>query len=370
MYIIVLTIFIAIDRNKTKVKIIMNSRELLILLCLLAVSASQEDDNTCSVIVMSKEELAGTIRSQVTVALSRGVIDTPVSSTCSLNETVVTRIVERSMNELLEKVEKLIKPIATKLSQLEQPGIFPSHPASSCKEIHEYDKSTPSGNYWLRASNGTAIKIHCDMTWTCGGVTGGWIKIAELDMTNLVHQCPETLSAHIQSGKRICARKTDAAGCTSVIYPTHGVGYNEVCGRVIGYELSTPDGANNYYRSSINGPYIDGISLTYGSPRRHIWSFVAGLKKCDCTNNNNFNGHPTTFVGQDYFCDDAAFTMDPLWDKGGCGPETQCCTRNLPPWFYKNLAPSSSNNIEMRICQDEPVTNEDVLLEKIDLYIR
>ncbi len=297
-----LYILTAIDRKKTKMKIVMNSRELLILLCLFAASASQEDDNTCkcsSVIVMSKEELAGTIRSQVAVALSRGVIDTPVSSTCSLNETVVTRIVERSMNEILEKVEKLIKPIATKLAQLEQPGIFPSHPASSCKEIHEYDKSTPSGNYWLRASNGTAVKIYCDMVRTCGGVTGGWMKIAKLDMTNLVHQCPETLSAHVQSGKRICARKTDAAGCTSVSYPTHGVGYNEVCGKVIGYQFHTVDGAYNHYDSLINGPYIDGISLTYGSPRQHIWSFVAGLRKCDCTNNNYFNGHPKTFVGQD-----------------------------------------------------------------------
>ena len=347
--------------------------KLLILLCFFALSASQEDDNTCkcsSVIVMSKEELAGTIQSQVAVALSRGAIDTSGSSTCSLNETVVTRIVERSMSELLEKVERLIKPIATKLAQLEQPGIFPSHPASSCKEIHKYDKSTPSGNYWLRASNGTAVKIYCDMTRTCGGVTGGWMKIAKLDMTNLVHQCPEALSAHVQSGKRICAQKNDAAGCTSVSYPTHGVGYNEVCGKVIGYEFSTPDGAYNYYGFSINGPYIDGISLTYGSPRRHIWSFMAGLTKCDCTNNNNYNGHPATFVGQDYFCDNADSTMDPLWDKGVCGPETQCCTPNLPPWFYKRLGENTDNNVEMRLCRDEPVTNEDVMLEQIDLYVR
>ncbi len=120
----------------------------------------------------------------------------------------------------------------------------------------------------------------------------------------------------------------------------------------------------------LTGPYIDGISLTYGSPRQHIWSFMAGLKKCYCTNNNNYNGHPATFVGQDYFCDNAAFTMDPLWDKGGCGPETHCCTRNLPPWFYKNLARSSSNNIEMRICRDQASDDEDVYVEKVDIFVR
>ncbi len=153
-------------------------------------------------------------------------------------------------------------------------------------------------------------------------------------------------------------------------YPTHGVGYNEVCGRVIGYKFHSVDGALNIYQSSIDGPYIDGISLTYGSPRQHIWSFIAGFRKCDCTNNNNYNGHPATFVGQDYFCDNADSTMDPLWDKGVCGPETQCCTPNLPPWFYKRLGENTDNNVEMRLCRDEPVTNEDVMLEQIDLYVR
>ena len=57
------------------------------------------------------------------------------------------------------------------------------------------------------------------------------MKIADLDMTNTEQQCPESLSAHIQSGKRLCARKVSAAGCSSVNYPTQGIGYSAVCGQ-------------------------------------------------------------------------------------------------------------------------------------------
>ena len=27
----------------------------------------------------------------------------------------------------------------------------------------------------------------------------------------------------------------------------------------------------------INTQYVDGVSLTYGSPRKHLWTFMAGL---------------------------------------------------------------------------------------------
>ena len=87
------------------------------------------------------------------------------------------------------------------------------------------------------------------------------MKVAELDMTNTTHQCPVSLSAHIQRGKRLCARKINQGGCTSVYYPTQGIGYSEVCGKVIGYQHGTTNVRLN--SASIDGPYIDGVSLTH-----------------------------------------------------------------------------------------------------------
>ena len=334
------------------------------------------------VVVIGREELAEEIKTQIAAAL-------PKSEECATNENV-TDIVRKETDKLFSKVEKLIKPTAEKLALLEQPGHFPSHPASSCKEILEIKPSSPSGYYWLRASNGAAVRMFCDMTRTCGGVTGGWMKVAELDMTNTTYQCPSSLRVQVQSGKHLCARKVTASGCSSVDYQTQGISYNEVCGKVIGYQYASTDGATG--RTTIDGPYIDGVSLTHGSPRQHVWTFISALTEntavntrstCYCANRNQRGPTPPSFVGQDYFCDTGSrrwidgdrtasyhFYNSPLWDGAGCGPTNECCSFQNPPMFYKNIPQGTRDNIEMRVCRDEVSTNEDVLIESVDIYVR
>ena len=104
---------------------------------------------------------------------------------------------------------------------------------------------------------------------------------------------------------------------------------------------------------SIDTSFVDGIVLTYGSPRAHIWTFVAGHDQipttnedCPC-NSNSFSGTLPPYIGNDYFCDSAHtvnnqpplphLTNDPLWDGAGC-VSGSCCTFNSPPWFGKNLS--------------------------------
>ena len=116
-------------------------------------------------------------------------------------------------------------------------GLLPSVPASSCLQISLY----PSGNYWVMASNGSAVRVYCDMSLSCGGVTGGWMRVAELDMTNSSHQCPSGFMECIYpSGNRTCVRTETTAGCSSTnsIIPS-GVEYSNVCGRVIGYQYGS-----------------------------------------------------------------------------------------------------------------------------------
>ena len=61
---------------------------------------------------------------------------------------------------------------------------------SSCAAVFP---SSPSGYYWVRASNGSVVRVYCDMTLSCGGVTGGWMRVAELNMTDTNQQCPGEL---------------------------------------------------------------------------------------------------------------------------------------------------------------------------------
>ena len=67
--------------------------------------------------------------------------------------------------------------------------------------------------------------------------------------------------------------------CHSTNFTTFGVPYNKVCGMTVGYQGGDTDGfAISYFSpQSINDPYVDGVSITYGTPRKHIWTYAIGF---------------------------------------------------------------------------------------------
>ena len=195
--------------------------------------------------------------------------------------------------------------------------------------------------------------------------------MAWVDMTHPSGRCPSNLRT-LTSPKRMCARAV-APGCTSVRYPTLGSNYTAVCGQAIGYQFYSTDGVEAYATSkTINHPYVDGLSITYDSPRHHLWTYAAGhTKRCLCQPNNRAS-QPPSFVGQHYYCDGRAFanrwyTDDPLWDRNGCPAGNTCCDPPNLPWFHRTLSTSSTANIEVRWCQDE--RGENVGVELLELYI-
>ena len=80
---------------------------------------------------------------------------------------------------------------------------------------------------------------------------------------------------------RACGRPvTTTQSRPAMFYPTRRQ-YSKVCGRVIDYQVATP-GAFRIDRvtpppSSLDDIYIDGVSVTHGHPRQHIWTFAAGV---------------------------------------------------------------------------------------------
>ena len=121
---------------------------------------------------------------------------------------------------------------------------------------------------------------------------------------------------------------------------------------------------------------MDGVSLTHGNPREHIWTFAAGLRdhpssSCKCVHSNAPD--LPSFVGMDYFCGAAVrpdLGPERLWDGVGCMPPNNCCTFNTPPWFYREISEPTTDAIEMRVCRDEPSSSEDVQIEVIDLFVQ
>ena len=136
---------------------------------------------------------------------------------------------------------------------------------------------------------------------------------------------------------------------------------------------------------SIDTYYGDGLSVTQGSPRKHLWAYANGLSElhsnnhwhCPCSQANpNNRTDISNFVGeQNYFETGFPGTTfqhgvvrwdDPLWDGQGCvSTGNRCCERY--DWFYLNV-PSFSDDIELRSCQDESSPCVDILIGNFDGY--
>ena len=97
------------------------------------------------------------------------------------------RVSER--NKIAEDVRGLLHTTTATACQLSRTQ---SSPAVSCSAL---PTSCRSGYYWIRTSNGSAVQVYCDMDRVCGcNGTGGWTRIAYLNMTNPNQQCPQAWS--------------------------------------------------------------------------------------------------------------------------------------------------------------------------------
>ena len=150
---------------------------------------------------------------------------------------------------------------------------------------------------------------------------------------------------------------------------------------MIGYQQGSTD-AFRTGSQTLEGPYVDGVSLTHGSPgaRQHAAETHETTSSffCPCAG----GAVPPSFVGNEYFCENGhpgttniiLYASDPLWDGQG-GESTPCCKLNSPPgvtapWFCKQLPQATNDDLEVRICGNEATANDDTPVELIELYIR
>ncbi len=259
--------------------------------------------------------------------------------------------------------------------------LFPT----SCKELYQCNPALPSGYYniWTPQGNKT---VYCKMDISnCGNITGGWTRAAFLDMRDPGSSCPPELTHVTQSSIRMCRTSQSSAGCTSVHYPTYGMPYKNICGRALGYQYGTADGFWKY--NGQNDPksnYGDGLLVTRGTARHHIWTFAAGESKhnnypaynCPCAIHSG--PPPPSFVGEKYFCESGAsgawaysrwLMNDPLWDSKGCPSGSTCCKRG-GPWFMTAEHKEVSDDIEVRVCMLEHGSNlDDFGVAQLEIYI-
>uniref|UniRef100_A0A1X7SRV9 Fibrinogen C-terminal domain-containing protein n=1 Tax=Amphimedon queenslandica TaxID=400682 RepID=A0A1X7SRV9_AMPQE len=261
---------------------------------------------------------------------------------------------------------------------------------TSCEAIHKKWPNKPSGYYKIPDSNGDMQHVYCNMENLCN-LEGGWMRIANLNMTQGT-SCPTGFRLYTNGGVHACGRPVTSSGsCVGKVFSSSGIEYSQVCGKVIGYQVGHPDAAGervSSIKNNINTYYADGVSVTHGNPRKHIWTLMSGATdrsthynyKCPCASTGPIPA--PSFVGSNYYCEAGyqgsdfpqhgeLYSSDPLWDGKDCGSsETTCCQSSLIPWFYKSISDYTTDDIEMRICCDEGTDDEDVAIEQYDIYVK
>ena len=263
--------------------------------------------------------------------------------------------------------------------------LFNSHLPISCEDIKNKQPSSPTGYYHVNSR-----LIYCNMDEMCG-IEGGWTRLAYLDMSDSTMSCPSGFRLYETGGFRACGRPVGGPSCASITFPSNNISYSEVCGRVVGYQYASPDAVDTRFISDIlhndiNSYYVDGVSITCGYPRQHIWTLMAGViasyydaGNCPCNTPPGSTQDIQSFIGNDYFCESGnpangytnkLYTDDPLWDGQGCGSqEGNCCAAPGLPWFYKTFN-STTDYIELRECGDQSTNDEDVPISLYEIYIK
>ena len=270
--------------------------------------------------------------------------------------------------------------VASKETCHEQYGLNIGDPGASCNDIYEKNPSShgKSGQYLIKTDK--LFLADCDME-----EGNGWMEIANLDISK-GRDCPKEWRKIKVNDTYACRSPNDAAGCYSTNFTVNGIRYRKVRGLVRGYQKGSTDSVDS--RRGVRGidaTYVDGVSITLGNPRKHVWTYMAGCSddskhpssNCPCAVHPGPS--PPAFVGDHYYCESGrseglagpAYTSDPLWDGAGCvNPSNTCCTNAGLPWFLREFPRTHNEDIEVRICTDENYGNEAVLVDQLKIYIQ
>ena len=353
----------------------------LSIVCLYAVSHSTSHSLVSSLSTMQATLVAVCCLSAIlNLATSSCNKVTPVVYIKTTSESQCDQQIDSFQND-----PQLIEALKIVQQQLPPPG--GNNLFLSCMDILCRNSSASSGYYQIQAANGSTVQVYCDMEGTnCGGERG-WMRVAYFNMTDPSSQCPASFRIETANNKRFCIRDISSAGCGSMLFESFELPYSQVCGYVRGYSQDSTDAFANpvavVRNVPLSGNYVDGVSITYGTPPTHLWTYAAGslsethnVYNCPCNTPPGIQA--PSFISNDFYCEAGAgssqsgwHTSDPLWDGMQCGgQEVPCCNHTGLPWFHKNTLTSTTAPIKVRLCVDEASNNENIGIERLELYVK
>ena len=298
-----------------------------------------------------------------------------------LNEEEFNRVTNNVHNSVLVNINTTVTTLCEKVEELNN---------SVLQEVKSRDESIPNAVMReLEVINETLNLLKYHLPVAKCGIFGNWRRIAYFDTTQ-GDPCPTGLRTvtNTTTTQTACGRTNTGRGCTSLTFPSSG-NYCQVCGRVRGFQYRHMNAFAEHTRQNqdINGYYVDGISITQGQPRKHLWTNAVGHSElmldgadppsaCPC--NGEFPGaeaYIPNFVGNHYYCESGFVERwlprlaweDPLWDGKGCHTANNtCCDRS--GFFYRNVT-TSTDDIEVRWCSNHPYTDEDSPADQLEIWV-
>jgi hypothetical protein len=236
----------------------------------------------------------------------------------------------------------------------------------SCAEILANNPGTASGTFTIETLSGPA-EVFCEMV----RAGGGWTRVVLHDYGAGV-PCPAPWVDPANDGIVACRRASGATqSSTSFAAP---IAYRELLGSIQGIARDNLD-AFGTSGTNIDQNYVDGISVTTGAPRLHLFTLAASHNQTnnDCPRDGG-PGPRAAITGGRFACDKAANqpgqgfdTANPLWDDN---------MRDLPPGssdrFFTSapLSTPVTSAIEVRILLDQAASDEEFAIKRIELYVR
>ena len=78
---------------------------------------------------------------------------------------------QNSLNDSASELERIVQiqnSLNDRVELYNLLGRDSINPASSCFHVLLFNSSSPSGHYWIRSSNGSAVHVYCDFNRQCG----------------------------------------------------------------------------------------------------------------------------------------------------------------------------------------------------------
>ncbi|MCC7075146.1 MAG: hypothetical protein IT383_27785 [Deltaproteobacteria bacterium] len=138
--------------------------------------------------------------------------------------------------------------------------------------------------------------------------------------------------------------------------------------------------------ASADARYVDGIALTIGAPRRHVFAFVQGLgdafgpgllgSECPCS------GGPQapSFVASAYVCEEPRLSVDGtgrFYDNSdvlfdGLDVDEVSCQGSIEsaPDFQASVGAATIEDLQLHVMMSQGPGDEDLAIISADLWIR